>query len=63
MKIIKITLLAIPFLFSGCLIIGSNSGYCEDCGYKDDGFCGNPRDTHNGYYLDYHNTINYYLLF
>jgi len=52
MKIIKLSFFfLIPFLFSGCLIVGANSGYCESCGYKDDGFCGNPRDIYKNRYF------------
>jgi predicted amidophosphoribosyltransferase len=48
-KFINLTLLAgIVVFFNACsLTIGANEGYCEDCGYKADGYCGNPIDIYN----------------
>lgn len=52
-KIVKIISLAgITILFNGCwLTIGADKGYCEDCGYEADGFCGNPIDIYKNRYL------------
>jgi len=44
----------VAITLSGCLGIGYNSGFCENCGYKNDGFCGNPKTIYKYRYFISH---------